>query len=271
MASPPTPASRPAIFSSAVVCSQNNSTTGNLARMTDLTRGDELAVAIHTGDVDALEALVASNPGLASEPLGGRYGTRTPLHAVADWPGYFPNGPQTARILLAAGGDPNAREPKKGAETPLHWAASSDDTDVARVLIDGGADVDVPDGSIGTPLENAVGYACWNVARLLVERGARVDNLWTAAALGLLDRLRELIARPPAPSTDELSQAFWHACGAGQRRAAEFLLDQGADLNWEPEYAHGTALDAAQGLGTQQENVIRWLRERGARTAHQDT
>jgi hypothetical protein len=40
-------------------------------------------------------------------------------------------------------------------------------------------------------------------------------------------------------------------------------------LNWEPEYAHGTALDAAQGRGTQRENVIAWLRECGARTADQ--
>jgi hypothetical protein len=36
---------------------------------------------------------------------------------------------------------------------------------------------------------------------------------------------------------------------------------RGADLNWEPEYAQGTPLDAADGLGTRQENVISWLRE----------
>ena len=247
----------------------NRAGTGNLARMTDPTLGDQLVIAIHIGDVDAVGQLVGSNPGLASSSLGGRYRTRTPLHAVTDWPGYFPNGPQIARILLAAGGDPNARDPEPGAETPLHWAASSDDSDVARVLIDGGADINMPNGSIGTPLDNAIGYGCWNVARLLVERGARVDNLWTAAGLGMVDRLRELIEGLPAPTPDQVCQAFWHACGAGQRRAAEFLLHQGADLNWQPEYAHGTALDAAQGRGTQRENVIGWLRERGARTADQ--
>jgi len=32
----------------------------------------------------------------------------------------------------------------------LHWAASSDDADVAEALIDGGADVEAPGGSIGT-------------------------------------------------------------------------------------------------------------------------
>ena len=119
------------------------------------------------------------------------------------------------------------------------------------------------------PLDNAVGYGCWNVARLLVERGAQVENLWVAAALGMIDRIEELVATQPNADIDQLSQAFWHACNAGQRRAAEVLLGHGADLNWIPDYGHGTPLDAAQQPGTQQQNVIAWLRERGARTADQ--
>jgi ankyrin repeat protein len=212
-----------------------------------------------------VQALVASDPALASSPLGGRHGTRTPLHVATDWPGFFPHGPEVVRVLAAAGADPNSRETGKGSETALHWAASNDDVEVARALIEAGADVNLPDGSIGTPLENAVGYGCWNVARLLVERGARVDKLWTAAALGMTDRVRELLAAQP--DADAVSQGFWHACNGGQRRAAELLLEAGADLNWTPDYAYGTALDAAQQLGTQQQNVIDWLRERGARPA----
>jgi hypothetical protein len=132
-------------------------------------------------------------------------------------------------------------------------------------LIDGGADLEIPDGSIGTPLDNAVGYSCWHVARLLVERGARVEKVWHAAALGMLDRLDELLVAEIEPEL--ISQGFWHACVAGERRAAERLLGAGADLNWEPDYAQGTALDAAVGLGTQRENVIEWLRSLGARPA----
>ena len=240
--------------------------------MSDLSAVDELIIAIHVGDLEWVERLVGSDAQLAVSPLGGTHGTRTPLHVVTDWPGYFPNGPQIARILLAAGADPNARDPEPGSETPLHWAASSDDADVARVLIDGGADMDLPDGSIGTPLENAVGYECWNVARLLVARGARVEKLWCAAALGLGDRLRDLVAaRTDAEvDADDLSQAFWHACNAGQRRAAEFLLGVGADLNWSPDYAGGTPLDAAQQIGTQKQNVIEWLRGQGAASEQDD-
>ena len=41
----------------------------------------------------------------------------------------------------------------------------------------------------------------------------------------------------------------------------------GADVNWEADYAHGTPLDAASVLSTRQENVISWLRELGARSS----
>lgn len=75
---------------------------------------------------------------------------------VADWPGYFPKGPEIARLLIAVGANPNTG---REGETPLHWAASSDDLEVARALIDGGADIEAPGGSIdGTPLANAIGY-----------------------------------------------------------------------------------------------------------------
>ena len=155
--------------------------------------------------------------------------------------------------------------PGPGSETPLHDAASSDDVDVAVALIDRGVDLETPGGSIGTPLDNAVGYACWHVARLLVLRGARVEKLWHTGALGLLDRLDDLLV--PGIDPEQISQGFWHACATGQRRAAERLLSAGADLNWEPVYAQGTALEAAKGLATRQENVIGWLQSVGARSA----
>jgi uncharacterized protein len=233
----------------------------------------ELLLAVRGGDVEVVRRLLSENPDLATARFGAvERGTRTALHFVTDWPGYFPNGPDIVKLLIDAGADPNALTtggdselPEPGSETPLHYAASSDDVDVAAALIDGGADLETPDGSIGTPLDNAVGYTCWHVARLLVMRGARVEKVWHAGALGMLDRLDDLLV----PDTDPelVSQGFWHACVAGQRRTAERLLSAGADLNWEPDYAHGTALEAATGLGTRQENVISWLQSIGARPA----
>jgi len=228
---------------------------------------DQLVAAIHSGDVIGLRQLLADHPGLASAPLGGRYKSRAPLHVVSDWPGYFPNGPEIVGLLVEAGADPNARQ--HGEETPLHWAASSDDWHVAAALIDAGADVNALDGSIGTPLANAVGYGCWDVARLLVARGARVDQPWIAASLGLLDQLARLLG--DNPSSEQVSQAFWHACAGGQRRAAEYLLGRAADLDWVPDYAKGTPLDAATGKGTQRENLIRWLRAHDAHRVESDS
>jgi ankyrin repeat protein len=177
--------------------------------------------------------------------------------------GLLPERTRIVRVLIEAGADPDGRSP--GDETPLHWAASSDDANVAEALIDGGADIEAPDGSIGTPLANAVGYGCWHVADLLVARGAKVDQPWQAAALGLLDRLEELLGDEPDP--DDVSKAFWHACSGAQRRAAEYTLSRGADLNWVPDYAQGTPLDAAAGAGTARENVLSWLRDLGARSS----
>jgi ankyrin repeat protein len=94
-----------------------------------------------------------------------------------------------------------------------------------------------------------------------------VDKLWHAAALGLMDRLAELFDKRQDVTPEELSQAFWHACAGGQRRAAEYLLGHGAYLNWVPDYAKGTPLDAASGRGAREANVIGWLREQGARSS----
>jgi ankyrin repeat protein len=150
----------------------------------------------------------------------------------------------------------------------LHWAASSDDVDVAEVLVDGGADIEASGGSIvETPLDNAVGYGCWHVARFLVARGARVERMWQAAALGLTARVEEFLAASPAPSAEEISGAFWQACHGGQRRTAEYLLARGADLNAKPDYTKQSALDVASSLDTRQENVVTWLRDLGAASA----
>ena len=52
-----------------------------------------LAQTIHAGEVESLNALLREHPGLASARLvDGKGGSSTPLHAVTDWPGFFPTG-----------------------------------------------------------------------------------------------------------------------------------------------------------------------------------
>lgn len=243
--------------------------------MLTLPSGDPLALAlveaIQTGALGSLRRLLDEHRDAAEARIQADGCTsRTLLHVVTDWPGYFPHGPAVVRLLIGAGADPSA--PLTGGahpETPLHWAASSDDAEVAEALIDGGADLEAPGASIagGAPLDDAVGYGCWHVARLLVERGARVDRLWHASALGLLDRLEELLAAQPAPSAEERNDAFWQACHGGQRRAADRLLALGADVNWIPAYTDSTPLDAARGPDTRRDTLAAWLGQHGARSA----
>jgi uncharacterized protein len=240
-----------------------------------LKRDDPLAAklsdAILNGKLEALQLLLAENPGLAPARIEGRKGgSRTLLMMVADWPGFFPNGPAVAKALIAAGADPNvSAEPGTPSETPLHWAASSDDVEVAEALIQGGANLEARGGSIagGTPLENAIGYGCWRVAYALYRHDARVEKLWHAAALGLTDRVAGFFAEANPPVQNEINNAFWQACHGGYRRTAEYLLSRGAELNWIPDYAKQTPLEigSSAGLDTGRQALVNWLRERGAK------
>src|SRR5215212_4495923 len=167
--------------------------------MTTIPTDHPLAVAateaIHAGEVADLERLLDADPELATARLGGgREGghcegmTRTLLHVATDWPGHYPNGAAVVGVLVAAGADVNARFAGPHTETPLHWAASSDDVD----------------------------------------------------------------------------EAFWAACQGGQREAAEYLLNRGADRDWIG-YDGLTPLDVARRSGAR--DVADWLEDEGAASA----
>jgi uncharacterized protein len=94
--------------------------------------------------------------------------------------------------------------------------------------------------------------------------------------VGLMDRVEAHFAGPVTPplypwgngrgaSLDEVTIAFWCACHAGQRPAAEYLLGRGAKLNWVSEWDHLTPLDAAERAGATE--LVQWLRGRGAKSA----
>jgi uncharacterized protein len=228
----------------------------------------QLTGAIKSGELEVLQRVLAAHAGLSAARIKDDRGSKALLHIVTDWPGFFPNGPAVAKLLITAGADPNVRaEGGQFSETPLHWAASSDDVEVAEVLLLGGADIEAGGASIagGTALENAVGYGCWRVARLLLHHGAQVNKPWEAAALGMTSTVEKLLQEEPAPSTEEINHAFWQACRGGYRRTAEYLFARGAALNWIPDYAKQTCLEAASAPGdTGREALVNWLRANAA-------
>jgi len=240
--------------------------------MLNIPAGDSRAVAviaaIHTGNLEELERLLDDNPGLARARIINAAGvSRTLLHIATDWPGHFPNVGKTITALVAAGSDVNAKfqhpSRQECQETPLHWAASSDDVAALDALLDCGADIEAS-GAIftgGAPMSDAVVFAQWKAARRLLGRGART-TIWQAAALGLLDRVEEYCKRQPPPSSDEITNAFWHACRGGYLQTAEYLFGHGAELNWIG-YDRKTPLQVAHESGA--EDLIAWLRSQGAK------
>ena len=83
----------------------------------------------------------------------------------------------------------------------------------------------------------------------------------------MTDRVLGLLAAEP-PTRDDLDEAFYQACCGGQLRMAELLLARGADINATPDYSnHQTPLDMAGSTDTRRQQLVTWLRERGATTA----
>jgi hypothetical protein len=237
----------------------------------------QVADAIRTGDVQALERLFREEPGLARIRIGGTEGSRTLLHVATDWPGHYPRVSRTIQILIDAGADPDARFiGPSHQETPLHWAASSDDVEAVDALLNAGAIIDSPGGVMagGTPLEDARIFGQWKTARRLIERGA-TTQLDDEAALGLVGRLTaRLTDMEPGVTAGELDRAFWYACHGGQLSPAILLTEQGANINWTPPWEPLTPLDAAR--RSQEKNnpdarsLIQWLEEHSASSAIRD-
>jgi ankyrin repeat protein len=230
-----------------------------------------LTNAIRNGGVESLRQLLDSDPLLAQarivDPKGA---SRTLLHIAADWPGHFPNASQTIALLIERGSDPNAPIIGGNApETPLHWAASSNDVDALDALLDGGADIESP-GAIftnGTAMSDAVIFAQWEAARRLLDRGAKT-TLTESAALGLLNRLAACFEQEPKPAIDQVTAALWHACRGGQLEAAQYLAGRGANLNWVG-WDQIAPLDGAQRSGNQ--DLIAWLKNEGAKHSRELT
>ena len=78
-----------------------------------------------------------------------------------------------ARLLLDSGA--NVKAAGRDGDTPLHNAVRNGHADIAELLLEGGADVNAVDGAGNTPLHEAARYGRADMVVLLLGAGADCD------------------------------------------------------------------------------------------------
>lgn len=167
------------------------------------------------------------------------------------------------RVLLEL--DPQlVRAQAEYDKTGLHWAAEKDRAEIAKILIDAGAELTALTNWGMTPLEWAANMGNRAVAGVLMDRGL-TPNLFSAAGLGVLDAVRGFFddagrLKPGAQlvQTDALdgrhihsdrpedgpqatSLAGYIAARNGRTECSRFLLERGAEIDFRGFFG-GTGL-----------------------------
>lgn len=200
-------------------------------------------------DLSRLTRLLAEHPELATaamehwrdhpkgaSPLGYIAMLRFD-HRRLGLPRDLPGTGAIARALIQAGAPVDGYPGDK--ETPLITAASYGDAEVARVLIEAGADIEMvsaPDsGGVpsGTALTHAAVFGMTGVVDVLVAAGARITSLGNAAAAG------DITGWPLARFTPQAKiQALVFAADHQRLEVIDQLVAAGTPVN-EPDAGWG--------------------------------
>jgi ankyrin repeat protein len=160
-----------------------------------------------------------------------------------------------ARLLIQSGADAQAKDFLK--TTTVRAAAFGNDTETLRLMIDDGVDVNAADLPGITPLMMAAG---WNgnlpAVKLLLAKGAKVNSV-SAPVMGLPSK--------NGPSEFGLLTALLMAAPFGPPELIRTLLAAGADVNAR-DVRGMTPLMLAVATDRQDPAVIRMLLEHGADT-----
>jgi ankyrin repeat protein len=148
----------------------------------------------------------------------------------------------------------------QGGWTPLHVAVDEGRTDIVRLLVSAGADLDARTEHQRTPLHVALENRP-DVVPLLLELGAVLDAP-SAAYLGRLDELAAHLddGVPLDGKESGVDLLSWAALG-GAARTARLLLERGADVD-------GGALLAAASVARLE--LVRLLLDAGADAGRRD-
>ncbi len=116
------------------------------------------------GRIERLRELLDADSSLATAWSPDGF---TALHFTA-----FFGRPEAAALLLERQADPSARARNPMQVEPLHSAAAASQTEIARMLLDAGADVNARQEGGFVPLHAAAQSGNAELAELLLERGA---------------------------------------------------------------------------------------------------
>lgn len=182
----------------ALAASARNATMGRPVRTMDTV---DFFLAIRRADLAAVHAALAADPALAN--------ARATSHR-------FPEG-------------------ETEVWSPLHAAIEARSPEIARALVQAGADLEARTERASesrTPLHDSIEMGQPEITELLLAAGAYVD-VASAAILGKLERVRELLDEDPALANDlssGLSPLAW-ACYGDQCEVARELIERGARLD----------------------------------------
>ena len=244
---------------------------------------------LNSRDLSRLARLLAGHPELATtrmehwsdhksaDPVGYMAMLRFD-HARLGLPSELPGTGAAAKALIDAGAAVNGQP--GDLETPLITAASYGDAEVAKVLIEAGADIEAvsaPAGAVpsGTALQHAAVFGMTEVVDVLVAAGAKIHSLEMAAAAGDItgwplarftrqSRIRALVFAADHQRLEVIDQlveagtpvneadAEWErlplhtAAGNGRAASVRRLLARGADPNLRDPRHHRTPLEECQ-------------------------
>ena len=174
------------------------------------------------------------------------------------------------KSLLAANPElVNATDP--GGITPIHYAALRGHTEIVKILIKAGAQVDIPEQRGLTPIIGAIYFGHKEIAELLIAGGADINRklpdgrvpLFFAIMRGHKELTELLIAKGASlKATDKMGNSpLILAAMNGHMPIVELLLDKGVDIN--AANSRGTTpLSAAAREGYK--NIVELLTAKGA-------